>query len=278
MSLIVGVHGIGQQFKGEETLRSEWLPALRDGLHRVRATLSDDDDLRCAFYGDVFRKRIKSLQQPLEAEDVEDWEAELLFALWDGAADNEPAVPGRAQRTKARTPGLVQRGLNGLARSAFFAGIAERAMIADLKQVRGYMHDATIRDQIQARVRAAVTDDTRVLVGHSLGSVVAYEAVFANPGWKIDTLVTLGSPLGIRNLIFDRLRPPPEGGAGQRPNVARWVNVADRGDVVALVKALSSAFGGAVDDRPVDNGATAHNIRPYLTAAETGDAIAVALP
>jgi hypothetical protein len=35
MAKIVGVHGVAQQLFGEETLRSQWLPALRDGLNRV---------------------------------------------------------------------------------------------------------------------------------------------------------------------------------------------------------------------------------------------------
>jgi hypothetical protein len=51
------------------------------------------------------------------------------------------------------------------------------------------------------------------------------------------------------------------------------VNVADCGDVVALVKDLRSAFGPDVDCWIVDNGATAHDARPYLTAIQTGRAI-----
>jgi pimeloyl-ACP methyl ester carboxylesterase len=120
-----------------------------------------------------------------------------------------------------------------------------------------------------------------VLVGHSLGSVVAYEALCANLGWRVRMLVTLGSPLGIPNLIFDRLQPAPlpaaHAGSGPRgcwPGPGRaWVNVADQGDVVALVKDLRGAFGPGVDCWLVDNGATVHDVRPYLTAEETGAAI-----
>ena len=50
-------------------------------------------------------------------------------------------------------------------------------------------------------------DGTEVIVAHSLGSVVAYEALCAHPEWPVRNLVTLGSPLGIRNLIFDQLVP-----------------------------------------------------------------------
>jgi pimeloyl-ACP methyl ester carboxylesterase len=120
------------------------------------------------------------------------------------------------------------------------------------------------------------------MVGHSLGSVVAYEALCAHPEWPVRALVTLGSPLGIRNLIFDRLVPAPaEGPGGPRggwPGAVRsWVNVADAGDVVALVKDLRPLFGEQLACYLVCNGSHAHDVRPYLTAAETGAAIAAGL-
>lgn len=40
---------------------------------------------------------------------------------------------------------------------------------------------------------------------------------------------------------------------------------------------LAPAFGRRVDDVPVHNGAKAHDVRPYLTARETGLAIGKAL-
>jgi len=153
----------------------------------------------------------------------------------------------------------------------------------DLQQVRRYMTDPEMRRDVQDRVVAEVDEDARVMVGHSLGSVVAYEALCAHPEWPVRALVTLGSPLGIRNLIFDRLVPPPAAGdsghlVGAWPGtVGSWVNVADAGDVVALVKDLRPLFGGRVGCYLVDNGSHAHDVKPYLTAAETGAAIAAGL-
>ena len=55
MPRIVAVHGIAQQFKGPNVLRTEWLPALRDGLLLTGVRFPRDDDLVCASYGDLFR-------------------------------------------------------------------------------------------------------------------------------------------------------------------------------------------------------------------------------
>jgi pimeloyl-ACP methyl ester carboxylesterase len=179
----------------------------------------------------------------------------------------------------ARTPRLVQRALDALSGSKFFVGLAERALIADLKQVHAYLADQQVRVEVLSRVTQAVKSDTGVLIGHSLGSVVAYEALCAHPEWPIHTLITLGSPLGIRNLIFGaRLHPPPERGIGSWPgSVQRWCNIADGGDVVALEKRLECRFGDRVEDILIYNGASAHDVSRYLTAKETGRVLATAL-
>lgn len=280
MARIVGIHGIAQQLRGPEVLRATWAPALRDGVALSGAEWPDEADLEIAFYGDLFRaKGGKAGGAPsYVAADVEQgFEQELLEAWWLEAAVRDETVPGPGSTTKLRTPKTVQRALNALSQSQYFVGLAERLIIGFIKQVHVYLSDDSIRGEIQARVDAVVGSDTAVLVGHSLGSVVAYEAACAHPDWDL-TLVTLGSPLAIRNLVFDRLLPPPEKSRGQFPAGAEtWTNIADTGDVVALVKQLAPLFGDRVQDLLVDNGSKAHDVSPYLTAVQTGSAIAEGL-
>ncbi|HET8758170.1 MAG TPA: hypothetical protein VFM58_19265 [Solirubrobacteraceae bacterium] len=280
MPAVVAVHGIGQQLKGAHTLHDDWYPAMRDGLERARVTSFAADELACAFYGDVFRPPgSKALREPAYGPNDVDaaFELPLLLAWWQEAARQEPEVAGPGDAVKARTPLVAQRALRALATSRFFGGLSDRAMIGDLKQVTAYMTAGRVREVVQQRVAAAVAPDTRVLVGHSLGSVVAYEVLASGACPDVATLVTLGSPLGIPNLVFHRLTPPPQERGAWPGNVRSWVNVADRGDVVALAKSLAPMFSGAVEDRLVHNGATAHDARPYLTAEETGQAIASSL-
>jgi hypothetical protein len=245
--------------------------------------------LVCPFYGNLFRpsgtKTVGQIPFPYNANDVtEGDEQELLEAWWREAAKVEKgAVPGPEDpnQGKGRATKGVQRALDVLSRSKFFASIAESVeeyIIADLKQVTAYFRHKEVREEIQAKVVNAVGRDTRVMVGHSLGSVVAYECLCAHPEWGVRTLVTLGSPLGIRNLVFDRLSPPPVGGHGAWPgSVLRWFNIADGGDIVALVKDLRTGFGDKVENHLVHNGSDAHTVLPYLTAKETGNAVASGL-
>jgi hypothetical protein len=276
MTRIVVVHGIGQH-KGAETLLADWFPALCDGVALAGGPRLGADQVDMAFYGDLFRPAgHRGLGIPdLDAGDVEEGlERELLLQWWESAAREESPVAGPQAAARMRTSDTVQRALNALSHSAFFAGVSERLMIYSARQVRRYFTEPELRAHIQDRLARAVTDSTEVIVAHSLGTVVAYEALCARPDWPDLKLVTLGSPLAVPRLVFDRLLPQPRAGYGRWPApVSRWTNIADRGDVVALVKELAPFFGDRVTDVLVHNGAKAHDVRPYLTAAETGRAI-----
>ncbi|MFI5681370.1 hypothetical protein [Streptomyces cellulosae] len=280
MTRLVLVHGIAQQYNGPQTLLADWYPALGDGAALAGLAL-ERSDVSMAFYGDVFRPAgHRGLGVPdLDATDVEEGlERDLLLAWWEAAARVEPRVPGPGAAVRGRTPHLVQRALDALSHSAFFAGLSDRLLMSHARQVRRYFTEPDLRARIKERFLAAVGDHTEVVVAHSLGSVVAYEALCGRTDLPDLTLITLGSPLAVRGLVLDRLVPPLRDGHARWPvPVKRWTNIADRGDAVALVKELAPVFGDRVTDVLVHNGAKAHDVRPYLTARETGQAIAAAL-
>ncbi|MGH3188761.1 MAG: hypothetical protein ACRDOL_16130 [Streptosporangiaceae bacterium] len=284
MARIVCVHGVGSQLRGEQSLLTDWYPALCDGLARAKTASVTRDEVAMAFYGDLFRPSGEWLaagDPTYTAADVESgWEQDLLYDWWQAAAANDDRVAPPDADTLARAPQSVQAALRQLARSRFFAGIALRSLIFDLKQTRLYLHDSTLRVAAQARVAEQIDINTRVVVAHSLGTVVAYEAMCAHPTHRIQAFITLGSPLGVPNLVFDRLIPVPVRGQGKWPGDAelKWTNLADVGDVVALEKDLRPRFGEGVRNAIVNNGAHAHDATSYLTDRLTGTAIAEALP
>ncbi|MEU2182216.1 serine aminopeptidase domain-containing protein [Streptomyces thermolilacinus] len=94
-----------------------------------------------------------------------------------------------------------------------------------------------------------------VVVGHSLGSVVAYE-VLAERGRPVDLFVTLGSPLGVTE-VQDLLAAPP----AVPPGTALWLNASDARDLVALDHTLRPDYAprGRVTDLLVANGSASHH-------------------
>ncbi|MET9428755.1 antibiotic ABC transporter ATP-binding protein [Streptomyces sp. NPDC003036] len=295
MARVVVVHGVGRELDTSETLLASLSPAVTGGVNLAlrrdaglagRVTPLAQGDITCAAYGDLFRRPgARSGTPQYEAEDVADGlETELLMAWWAEAARLDPAVLGPSDAGRgvlayaASRPlrlAAVRRALDALTRTRFFGSVSDAFLIAALKQFRRYFDDPGIRAAARARVLQGIGQDTRVVVGHSLGSVVAYEALCPGAVEGPVTLVTLGSPLGIRNLTFDRLDPAPVTGVGVWPkSVDRWHNVSDAGDIVALVHELAPRFGPGVRDHHVHNGTTMHDLSAYLTAVETGAAIA----
>jgi hypothetical protein len=286
------IHGIGNRFEGYETIAAAWLPAMNSGLREAGFPIIEKPDFTPIFFGSIFRpNEARGSETTLSAND-EEWIREMLLEFNREAArladlnrsdedakGEDPRVqsPGDSRRgeelTRGRTPQGLQAILKQLSKSRFFKALGpERLLLADLREVRRYLHEPEIKAAVLARFEECIHAETRVLVGHSLGSVVAYEGLCKHPEWKIRTLVTLGSPLGIRTLVFDALTPKPSNGRGAWPNVRDWVNIADKGDIVALEKELSDFFG-PVEDVPIYNGWAAHDVRRYLTAKETGQAI-----
>jgi hypothetical protein len=279
MATVVVIHGIAQQLRGEHTLRDRLLAALQDGMALCNGAIAGED-VAFAAYGALFRPPAEVLapEPYYDAEDVaEGYEQELLLALWRRGAEVDPRVVSPDEEVLFRTPVWARRALAALSRSKFLAGVAERAFIGDLKQVRAYFSDTEIREKAQGALADMISIDTRVVVAHSLGSVVAYEALCAHPEWPVRTLVTLGSPLGLPNLVFHRLQPTPTAGPSPRGawpgSVDTWTNIADAGDIVAAVEDLRPLFGDRVRQIRVHNGSNAHDMRPYLTERMTGRAI-----
>jgi len=108
-----------------------------------------------------------------------------------------------------------------------------------------------------------------VLVAHSLGSVVAYDALWTAPNLPpIDLFLTLGSPLAMPDIIYDRLHTH-DGPHARPPGIQEWINLADPGDFIAIpAGGISEKFDGVTSDLTNMIGCFAfHRVTRYLAPA-----------
>lgn len=285
MPRILGIHGIAQQHSSGPELTRLWCDAIRGGLEaagfRASADILAERDVRVAYFGDLFRPTggMAVDEPPFTATDVKSGsERDLLTRLYESALEQDPSSGPPVGAMWAGRVG-VQVMLERLLRFPTFAGVAQRGFIGNLKQVTTFLDSPAAKERVLQRVADELRPETKVVIGHSLGSVVAYEYLARYAPSQVELLVTLGSPLGIPNLIFERLTPAPTGGVGAWPcRAARWVNIADADDIVAMHKQLAPLFPvppGAVgvEDHLVDNGDEPHAITRYLNAQPTGAAL-----
>jgi hypothetical protein len=152
-----------------------------------------------------------------------------------------------------------------------------------------------IREILKLSLRKHVeAGDRLLLVGHSMGSIIAYDALWELHHVEgiehcVDCLLTIGSPLGMR-YVQKRLNGSKEPHPCRYPgNIRSWVNISARGDLVALDPSLGNDFGemvarryiGSIDDRSDcifnyyrdDRGLNVHKSYGYLVNPVVGQVI-----
>ena len=123
---------------------------------------------------------------------------------------------------------------------------------ATVNELRRYFENSDniayhIREQLKKTIRPMLDNDESVLViGHSMGSIIAFDAFWAmshieHRQDKLDFL-SLGSPLGM-NFVQHRLQGKNEQGERRYPTVIRrWINISSVGDVTALDRHFHDDF------------------------------------
>ena len=106
-----------------------------------------------------------------------------------------------------------------------------------------------VREQLKQKLRPLLENGHKVLlIGHSLGSVISYDSLWALsqlehlPG-KIDMFLTIGSPLGMNyvqkrllgNTYKDHQKKYPR-------NIRNWVNISAVGDITPLDRNFANDY------------------------------------
>ncbi|MGW2179883.1 hypothetical protein ACWCXX_17625 [Streptomyces sp. NPDC001732] len=261
MAELVMVHGIGPEDETEEQLRADWVRALartlRDNGHRERADRIEDGSttVAMAHYRGLFAPYVPQddwdvpfpEQMALTSETVGENIMDNIHRHASDPADSAEAAreltglraevgPEQGPYAPVRLVVAMLGRLGPVARSGFAA--LSSTGVFHLGQVAAYLDDESIRERAIESVLSRVTADTRAVVAHSLGTVVAYEALHRLDR-PLPLLVTFGSPLGLRSIIRERLRPRP---LRTPDHIERWVNVADRDDYIVSTLRLRTLF------------------------------------
>jgi hypothetical protein len=138
--------------------------------------------------------------------------------------------------------------------------LASDALRVTLHDVRRYLDDiGGVADPIRAMLREPLCDAWRagervLLVGHSLGSVIAYDTLWElsrearnAPAGNADLLLTLGSPIATRFIRNSLCGADATGERRYPANVRQWVNIAARGEMVALHRRIRPFFEAMID-------------------------------
>lgn len=280
---LVLVHGIAQQGKDADELKKVWLEALDVGLEKAGLGSIKKHEVILPFYGNKLAELTKLLKAPgtvqLQAKGMaapqqfDRTEADLLQEIL------ATQLVSTASRQAVTTKGLQNSSMAlAFARAADSTPFGAALLAQFVKDVSAYLTHLRVTQQIDEIVQPAIGTERCVVVGHSLGSVVAFRILRAmGRSANVERFITLGSPLGL-NTIRTLITPP----ALQSPaGVKSWTNAFDPTDVVSLHPLDPSTWNvsPAIFNIPdVDNHTpNRHGIGGYLDDGRVAAAIHEAL-
>ncbi|WP_255111762.1 S8 family peptidase [Synechococcus sp. RedBA-s] len=212
----------------------------------------------------------------------------------DEPAESEAFVAALTQELEAAARTAAKRGapMGGAAALSMEAkglwspvtAMFTKAFLAD---VNDFLFNKTKRERMVQTVKDRVITGGApfVVIGHSQGSMVTYQALMElGAALEVDLYVTIGSPLGLPQ-VTDVLQkwhgkklPIPAG-------VKRWVNIAQEGDIVCMDQSLADEYSAAgkptiLDERVegiVWPPSKAHSASRYLSRRYTQETVMAAL-
>ena len=259
---IIMVHGRGWK-PARQALESLWVESLRTGLQRDAESQStsvalDMAKIQMVYYGD--------LTNAIRAGRGKAYDEALDLADLTNALDSLKALHTAKKFRRARYEALPGRSSLEEFLADIGAPILSTLRLTDkvigrrMPEVVAYWDDRDgFSSQICARllneIRKAKDEDSDILViSHCLGTIAAYDAFWelsrgqdGDPSAKIDTWITMGSPLG-DEFVKRQLAGASEAGERRYPcNILNWYNVAAEDDFTCHDETVANDFSQMLD-------------------------------
>jgi subtilisin family serine protease len=267
-NLVVYIHGIGNKPR-ESALKSQWDQALFDQnmgdatrmaywVNRERYLVPEPDENEEATLKDVHSALYRSASVRPTALSPEESEEDFVASITHIASERKLlaqigerlALGSREQRA----PGGRHATTVGKKVLPFGEGLREsmtkwltRKLLVD---VYDFLFVETERQRMCDALAARLTQGSgpTIVVAHSQGTMIAYKTLFdlskTRPDLEVPLLVTMGSPLGMQEII-DQMRRWTGVKKGKLPLprcVKQWLNISERLDPVSIDRSLGDEY------------------------------------
>ena len=264
----------GRHFKpARNVLEVNWLDAIRHGLKRDKdenlLTTYDGINKTFVYYGNFsnafLRKHGKTYDEPKDVKDRQ----ECLEQLKKYSRNAFLRKYGKKNYEALEGASAWKEGL-----ADAFGGLAGTLRIADplihlvAEDIEHYWNPDTafgsdVRWELTEPLNKALYDgDDIMLVSHSLGTMISYDVLWKfsyygeykalrEKGNKLNTLVTLGSPLGDKT-VMKNLKGSGASGSRRYPTlIHNWENFAAEDDYISYDETLTDDYENMKRDKMV---------------------------
>ena len=246
-NVVIGIHGLANKPPVDEKTRW-WKAAIAEGLARNEGLADEPFAFEFVYWADL------RYDAPLSSNAMEE-----PYRPHEGTGPL-PSGEDAPKLTGQDVLGVVYEGIDRIEEATGVTLVDDLILEHRFDDLWHYHVERDFARQVRSRLveRLRQFRDHRILLfAHSMGSVIAYDALRLmerdEPALTVEHLVTAGSPLGLAKV---KLKIEAECGAIRVPNnIGRWTNLADANDVVAITGALEADYG------PNDTGETVSDRR-----------------
>jgi hypothetical protein len=287
--VIICIHGLGNK-PSKKLLTKWWQLSIREGLIGIGKYIFNPK-IEMVYWADLL------YEKPLD-ENITD--PDDPFFLNDKFTKSPQEVPTIKQETRKKVLGFIEKQIDKLFLNedstinyGFISDFIIRKYFKDLGIYYNKKNDINnnlcVRDIIRERLSSLLNkykNDEIFLIAHSMGTIVAYDVLSLElTEAKINTFITIGSPLGIPIVISKTAAEYKEiFGKEFIPStpkniIKNWYNFSDLRDKVAMDFNLADDFKGdnlgvkvtdviITNDYRINGEANPHKAYGYLRTPE----------
>jgi len=253
--IIIGIHGLGNK-PTKNILEGWWKQSIEEGLQKY-GNYKRDFQFELVYWADVF------YDQPLDPLESDPDHQLFLEEIYAPSPANHISNP---HPIRQKILDILEEQLDKIFLNedltVNFSFITDNIIRSYFKELDIYYGkecedeketNCRARDIIRKRTANIIkkyADDEILIIGHSMGSIIAYDVLtFTIPEVKINTFITMGSPLGLPVI---RAKIAAESNSKHLEPVQlltphnvynQWINYSDLEDKIALVYNLTDKFG-----------------------------------
>lgn len=247
--IIIGIHGLANKPE-EEILKSWWEKSIAEGLAKNCGVDDQDFEFKLVYWAKYLYKNVMHTDDAFsfdglyndepylvaQQSDLKDYKETWVDNIRAGVFDIAGTTLDSLKKNFGMD-GLADKVLGALAKDLAFYYDEKRK----LKNCNGQMERAAdvLKNELKEVLRGAKNSEI-MLISHSMGSIVAYDALRelgqSDKDLEVSHFVTIGSPLGlphVKHKIMEQCEHDP---IVRTPSIVTksWENFADRKDPVAL--------------------------------------------
>jgi pimeloyl-ACP methyl ester carboxylesterase len=247
--VIIGIHGLRNK-PPAQLLKDWWILSIRDGFDALKKP-------QPAFHFELLYWADLLYNEPSDPYLLDKKDPLYLKSPYKKLdVQSSPRINLNRQRRLGRLEQISDQLFHSDRILTSFEGIADQFIHSRFHDLEVYLRSGTgykeaqnrpIRDVILERLAAMLKKYRTkkiMLISHSMGSIVAYD-LLSQPDfpYKIDTLITIGSPLGQPTIMSKFTSENPVTHKIKVPdNLKQWINLSDLNDFVALDPTLENDF------------------------------------